>query len=135
MTISKERFIEMVDVRLALNNMTDEPDDVPYIGRTHSETGDIDVMIADDCLYCVVPAFDGNPMKTTAEAICKAGPIIRELMLECEKLEAFKKFVHDRLDSIGIPTDPESVHRDAGCRIGGRLDIVENLISQLRGGR
>jgi hypothetical protein len=39
-------------------------------------------------------------------------------------LAAFKVYVHRRLDEAGIPTDPESPHKAAGCRIGGRLDIA-----------
>jgi hypothetical protein len=44
-----------------------------------------------------------------------------------EALQKFKTYVHDRLDKMGIEKDPESVHKEAGCRIGGRLDIVEAL--------
>jgi hypothetical protein len=47
-----------------------------------------------------------------------------------QELEAFKKYVHDRLDAMGVPhSDPESEHDKAGCRIGGRLDIVENALA------
>lgn len=41
------------------------------------------------------------------------------------KLQAFKDYVHQRLDAMGVPVDPESPHKAAGCRIGGRLDYVE----------
>lgn len=44
-----------------------------------------------------------------------------------EQLQAFKDYVHKRLDAMGIPVDPESPHKANGCRIGGRLDIVEQL--------
>lgn len=44
-----------------------------------------------------------------------------------EALQAFKDYVHKRLDDMGIPVDPESPHKAAGCRIGGRLDVVEAL--------
>lgn len=37
---------------------------------------------------------------------------------------AFKRYVHERLDRAGVPADPDGPHKDAGCRIGGRLDIV-----------
>lgn len=40
------------------------------------------------------------------------------------KLQAFKDYVHKRLDAAGIPVDPESPHKAEGCRIGGRLDHV-----------
>jgi hypothetical protein len=41
-----------------------------------------------------------------------------------DALEAFKAYVHKRLDDAGVPKDPESPHKAAGCRIGGRLDHV-----------
>jgi hypothetical protein len=41
-----------------------------------------------------------------------------------ERLEAFKAYVHRRLDEAGVPADPDSPHRAEGCRIGGRLDLV-----------
>lgn len=43
---------------------------------------------------------------------------------ELTKLQAFKDFVHRRLDEGGIPTHPDGEHSKAGCRIGDRLDIV-----------
>lgn len=46
------------------------------------------------------------------------------LVEEINKLQSFKDYVHNRLDEAGIEKDPESPHRAAGCRIGGRLDIV-----------
>jgi hypothetical protein len=49
---------------------------------------------------------------------------------QCEALQKFKAYVHDRLDKMGIPVDPESPHKAAGCRIGGRLDVVEALQSE-----
>lgn len=41
-----------------------------------------------------------------------------------EALQKFKDFVHTRLDKAGVPVDPPGEHRDAGCRIGQRLDLV-----------
>lgn len=46
------------------------------------------------------------------------------LRAQVEKLQAFKDYVHERLDQAGVPADPESPHKAAGCRIGGRLDAV-----------
>ncbi len=43
---------------------------------------------------------------------------------ERDHLVKFKDYVHKRLDDAGVPVDPESVHKAAGCRIGGRLDWV-----------
>ena len=40
--------------------------------------------------------------------------------------QAFKDYVHMRLDITGVPHNiPESEHDMAGCRIGGRLDWVD----------
>lgn len=40
------------------------------------------------------------------------------------ELQAFKDYVHQRLDEAGIPTHPPGEHMDAGCRVGQRLDIA-----------
>lgn len=40
------------------------------------------------------------------------------------KLQAFKNYVHRRLDEAGVPTDPNGPHQARGCRIGDRLDLV-----------
>lgn len=50
--------------------------------------------------------------------------IKKENEKQIEELKAFKDYVHKRLDDAGVPIDPESPHKEAGCRIGGRLDIV-----------
>lgn len=48
---------------------------------------------------------------------------------ELEKLQAFKQYVHDRLDKMGIPSDPEPENNAAhGCRIEGRLNVVEKMM-------
>lgn len=49
---------------------------------------------------------------------------IARLRGRCDHLERFKAYVHGRLDSAGVPADPESSHKAEGCRIGGRLDLV-----------
>lgn len=41
-----------------------------------------------------------------------------------KRLQAFKDYVHQRLDDAGIPTHPDGEHSRAGCRVGDRLDIV-----------
>ena len=49
---------------------------------------------------------------------------VEKLITERDKLSAFKKFVHDRLDLAGVPTHPDGRHSKEGCRIGDRLDVV-----------
>lgn len=46
------------------------------------------------------------------------------ILAHVDALQAFKTFVHARLDRAGVPADPPGEHRDAGCRIGQRLDAV-----------
>lgn len=41
-----------------------------------------------------------------------------------EKAEAFKTWTHDYLDKKGVPATVEDEHLAAGCRIGGRMDLV-----------
>ena len=57
-----------------------------------------------------------------------AAPNLARLVLEKDAeiaaLQAFKNYVHERLDKAGIPTHPDGEHSKAGCRIGDRLDIA-----------
>ncbi len=48
----------------------------------------------------------------------------------CKKLEAFKTYVHKRLDDAGVPENPDPVgNKEHGCRIGGRFNwlLRENM--------
>lgn len=46
---------------------------------------------------------------------------------EIQNLQAFKKYVHSRLDSMGVPEDPDPETTEVtGCRIGVRLQWVED---------
>lgn len=49
---------------------------------------------------------------------------------ELARLRKFKAYVHGRLDEMRIPVDPESIHQAVGCRVGGRLDVVEHMVHQ-----
>lgn len=52
---------------------------------------------------------------------------------EIIKLRKFKQYVHDRLDNIGIPSDPEpEQNKEHGCRIEGRLNYVEHKLQILK---
>jgi hypothetical protein len=51
---------------------------------------------------------------------------IKELQERVEKLQAFKDYVHKRLDEAGVEKYPSGEHSEHGCRIGDRLDIVLN---------
>ena len=47
-----------------------------------------------------------------------------QLKGQCDALQRFKAYVHQRLDEAGIPTHPDGEHSKAGCRVGDRLDIA-----------
>lgn len=55
-----------------------------------------------------------------------------ERMKERNTLKKFKRYVHERLDAMGIPADPEPENNKAhGCRIEGRLNVLESLKTEL----
>lgn len=58
----------------------------------------------------------------------KNGPSING---EIQKLQAFKDYVHGRLDEAEIPTNPDGPHSEKGCRIGDRLDVVFDTMADL----
>lgn len=52
---------------------------------------------------------------------------IERLTKERDALAAFKKWVHDWLDAVGVPHDPEPEHtKEHGCRISGRMRWLLN---------
>lgn len=71
------------------------------------------------------PTVIDNPsaseLTTVAKAIC---PEYQKVEDERDKLQAFKDYVHKRLDDAGIEKNPIGEHSKAGCRIGDRLDLV-----------
>jgi hypothetical protein len=72
------------------------------------------------CARLLLEAFDKS----------SAGKVLLE---ELERLRGFKTYVHQRLDAAGVPVDPDSPHKAAGCRIGGRLDWVLDPIRIVAG--
>lgn len=45
---------------------------------------------------------------------------------------AFKAYVHKRLDSMGIPSDPDVERTErTGCRIGSRLNHVASILEEV----
>jgi hypothetical protein len=83
--------------------------------------GDKDAMLANCARFIQHRCESGGPWKSYAE-----------LEAERDKLQAFKDYVHARLDAAGVSADPESPHKAEGCRIGGRLDEVFAEIQRLR---
>jgi hypothetical protein len=66
------------------------------------------------CVYCKA---------TDLEITHALGPLCPSAPLPGTP-DAFKAYVHERLDAAGIPTHPNGVHSQAGCRVGDRLDIL-----------
>lgn len=66
-----------------------------------------------------------------ANAYSELSSEVKALRAKCEALQAFKDYVHKRLDDAGVPVDPESPHKAEGCRIGGRLDCVLAIAAAL----
>lgn len=73
---------------------------------------------------------DTYPIAITA--ITEALQLSEEKDKEIEKLKKFKAYVHDRLDKIGVPNDPEPENNKShGCRIEGRLNFIEQSNREL----
>lgn len=74
------------------------------------------------------PADPTNKDFLAAFKVVEALPAVikelRELRAARDKLQAFKDYVHQRLDDSDIPTHPDGPHSQKGCRIGDRLDIA-----------
>ena len=64
--------------------------------------------------------------------VCEAIDFIRHQQAEIDKLQRFKTWVHEYLDSHGVPHHPPGTHGAAGCRIGDRMDWVWEEIDKLR---
>ncbi len=56
----------------------------------------------------------------------------KSLAADRDALLKFKTWVHDYLDSKGIPTHPGGPHSKEGCRIGDRMDLVFAELDRLR---
>lgn len=72
-----------------------------------------------------------NPNRYEAPRAYSACRLIAKLLEDNRRLQSFKDYVHTRLDEMAIEKDPPSIHRDAGCRIGGRLDLVQDYLRDL----
>jgi hypothetical protein len=81
--------------------------------------------------YVLIPAeqFD---RACIARATIAAMPDRAALVAEVAGLQAFKDYVHQRLDGAGILTHPDGEHSKAGCRVGDRLDIALDAHTTLR---
>jgi hypothetical protein len=85
------------------------------------------------------PSDPSDPLSSlitaTAQHITSLKEQITQLTAERDKLQAFKDFVHKRLDAAGVPADPPGEHRDRGCRVGQRLAVLIEERDELRGAR
>lgn len=73
-------------------------------------------------------------MSIPADPERDADLILSAAIDELERLRGsgLKVYVHDRLDRAGVPVDPPGPHRDAGCRIGQRLNHLLDERTALR---
>jgi hypothetical protein len=54
---------------------------------------------------------------------------IRWALDRIDALQAFKQWVHDYLDNLGVPKEfPEGEHTKCGCRIGDRMDWLRDRL-------
>lgn len=58
--------------------------------------------------------------------------VAKHTAIERDKLAAFKKWVHDYLDSHSVPHHPEGTHGATGCRIGDRMDWLMKQLEEAR---
>ncbi len=52
--------------------------------------------------------------------------------INCEKLQAFKDWVHGYLDTHGVPHHPPGPHGAEGCRIGDRMDWLMQYLEDFK---
>mgnify|MGYP000887063166 CR=1 FL=1 len=80
-----------------------------------------------------------RPHQVAGELAAECGRLRHELRAQREamgaeigRLQAFKDYVHKRLDEAGVPTHPEGRPASEGCRIGERLDLVFGRLDECR---
>jgi hypothetical protein len=57
----------------------------------------------------------------------------KELQIKFKRLEEFKAYVHEKLDDMGIPENPEPEKTEQhGCRISERLKFIENKSTEFK---
>lgn len=91
---------------------------------------DVDHGIRSPSIWMPVPKPERSAVETSDGGMVPSDDLqacAREVLRLEDKIAAlqkFKDFVHSRLDQAGVEKDPPGEHRDAGCRIGQRLDLV-----------
>jgi hypothetical protein len=134
------QLLMQLNARLTATERQLAEEKLAYFDATYYQrpVGDSDGITYRDALTAETAAREKAELERDA-AIARAGDAAAALTCErrnseilaenakdaqarADKLEAFKAFVHKRLDDAAVPTDPPGEHRDAGCRIGQRLD-------------
>lgn len=73
---------------------------------------------------------EGTLPASVEEAAFELVTLAKALAVKCDKLQAFKDWVHNYLDAQDVPKEfPDGTHTKCGCRIGDRMDW---LVAQLR---
>jgi hypothetical protein len=92
---------------------------------------------APKCAFGTPDCFAGREGVTPISVTCETrggqrfvrSPVKQEAK-PADAASAFKTYVHERLDAMGVPTHfPDGEHTKAGCRIGDRLDWVQARIA------
>ncbi len=61
----------------------------------------------------------------------RAAAEVERVTAERDKLQRFKDWVHNYLDTHGVPHHPPGTHGAEGCRIGDRMDWLMERVNQL----
>lgn len=76
-----------------------------------------------DELNHILERFDATDPRIQREAMEK-------LIQQLADLQTFKSYVHDRLDAMNVPSNPNPDRMAVtGCRIGPRLDVVAQRLA------
>ena len=77
-----------------------------------------------DAAFIAIMANHADSLIEAAQNSAKQAERLAGVEEERDALQAFKAYVHQRLDDAGIATHPDGPHSAAGCRVGDRLDIA-----------
>lgn len=85
------------------------------------------------CTRCNQPIPKGWEYDDHGKPVHASWPdCVRFMQDAIDALQKFKDFTHDTLDTMDIPHDPPGPHKDAGCRIGQRLEWIKVERTNLR---
>jgi hypothetical protein len=77
---------------------------------------------------CACDCHRAEPLPSR-EDVARLTARVAELSAERDKLQAFKDWVHNYLDTHGVPHHPPGPHGAEGCRIGDRMDWLMSRLA------